>query len=411
MTVHPIPDVVSLTQQLVRIPSVNPMDADHPADICGEWRVTDFLASLLESHGLPVWRDPVLPGVAGQQALRENLLARLDGATGAPTLVLEAHQDTVPTTGMTIPPFSGELREERVWGRGACDVKGSIAAVVTAVLRAAALPPEERPHLVLALTVNEEHGFDGAKQLRRTWHEGRCPLLPAAPDAIVVCEPTDLQVVVAHKGTLHWRCHTSGIAAHSSSPGAGENAIYRMAQVVTVLQRYADEVVPHLAQDPLLGRPTLSVGTIRGGTSVNTVPDHAEIQIDRRLCPSESLEQARQHVIDYLEDQLAPAVARHVQHDPPAVASVGLASSENGELARQLMAAALHLGRACTSHAVPYATDAATLAADGIPTVVFGPGSIAQAHTADEWIATEQLEAAVAVLETFFGQWFRTRPR
>lgn len=386
-------DVVEILCELIRRPSVNPMGRDVLGPTLGERRVTDFLAGLFEQIGLPYYRQEVLPA-------RENIVARLDGdplpERGGSILVFDIHQDTVPVEGMTIRPFEPQVLDGRVYGRGACDVKGGMAAVLVAVARLAIEPPDARPNIVVSCTVNEEQGFTGSGALRQLWSSGQCRLLPREPDGVVVLEPTRLSVVTTHKGVLRWRCRTDGRAAHSAHPEHGENAIYAMGHVVAALERYADAVVPTLASHRLLSRPTLSVGTITGGVSVNTVPDACTIEIDRRLLPEESPEAAYRHAIDYLAGQLPKEIAP--THEAPVLAASGLSDRNNGPLAERLAGAIRSIGRTPKTEGVAYCTDAAELAVDGTACVVFGPGSIDQAHTADEWIAVEQLHQAVEIL-------------
>ena len=216
------------------------------------------------------------------------------------------------------------------------------------------------------------------------------------PDAAIVAEPTGLDVVVAHKGMVRWRCHTLGRAAHSSQPEAGENAIYRMARLLTVLERYARTVVGQTSagrQD--LGPATLSVGTIQGGTSVNTVPDRCTIEIDRRLLPGEQAEEARRQVIDYVA--AATEVDFPIEHDPPFAQGPALSDDANGELAERLATAAAEVTGGCRQRGVRYGTNAALFAAAGVPSVVFGPGGIEQAHTQDEWISLDQVRLAAEI--------------
>src|SRR5438552_4443083 len=177
-----------------------------------------------------------------------------------------------------------------------------MAPMITALARLAQEKPAGRPTVVLVCTINEEHGFTGAKHWAATYSgkmpdsghgpedvsaAGRSELLPRVPDAAIVAEPTKLNVVVAHKGASRWRCSTRGVATHSSQPHLGDNAIFHMARVLDVLDQYAQGVVPRLASHPLCGHPTLSVGLISGGISVNTVPDRCTIEIDRRGLPAE----------------------------------------------------------------------------------------------------------------------------
>jgi acetylornithine deacetylase/succinyl-diaminopimelate desuccinylase-like protein len=403
-------DLLNTLCDLVRIPSVNPMGREVQGDVYFEHRVTDYLQQLFDRLGLPWIRQTVAPG-------RDNILARLDGempaADGGPILMFEAHQDTVPVEGMTIDPWQPEVRQGRVYGRGACDIKGGMACMLTALSRLAEERPPGMATVVMACTVDEEYGFTGARHVEQLWQQkmgtdattnrglagepvqsvvekGR--FFSRRPDAVVVSEPTGLDVVVTHKGVVRWRCRTRGRAAHSSQPQSGHNAIYDMAHVVAAWERYANEVVPALGEHPLLGRPSLSVGLIAGGISVNVVPDHCMIEIDRRTLPGEDEWTAWQQAMEYVARELPPHV--RLEYDEPHQAVPALPSDGNQQLAERVSRAAHAAGGPGRSIGVPYGTDAPAFASAGIPTVVFGPGSIAQAHTVDEWIEVEQLEAA-----------------
>ena len=233
---------------------------------------------------------------------RENLLTLIPGdpraTNGGEFLLWDVHQDTVPVEGMTIEPFAGEVRDGRVYGRGACDVKGSMAAMLAALSRRSKLKAGPLPTILLACTVNEECGYTGAQALSRMLNgsdpSGAVSLIPRLPDAAIVAEPTCLNVVIAHQGQVRWRCHTIGRAAHTSRPDAGVNAIYAMAQVVQAIERYHRELSTTAPEHPLCGRPSVCVSTIRGGVGINTVPERATIEIDRRLAPGESPDAAYQ---------------------------------------------------------------------------------------------------------------------
>jgi len=420
-------DVVQLLADLVRIPSVNPMGRNVSrdlGDIYFEQRVTDFLQDLFQRLGLAWERHTVSPG-------RDNIIVRVDGQkppeNGGRVLMFEAHQDTVPVEGMTIDPFAAEIKDNRIYGRGSCDIKGGLAAMIAAVARLAAEKPKGRPTVVLACTVNEEHGFTGATHWAATY-SGQAPkpkrgakaaagvgrgspdpapshskLLPRVPDACVVAEPTRLNVVVAHKGAVRWRTHTTGVATHSSQPHLGDSAIYHMARVLQVLELYARDVVPTLGSHPLVGHPTLSVGVISGGISVNTVPDRATIEIDRRVLPGEDPQAAFDHAVEFINTRIVAGTP--VIHDPPFMFTRGLPDDKNGDLAARLGAVIReHTGPESETGqriGVPFGTDAPHYAATGCPTVVFGPGSIDQAHTADEWLDLDQLRTATEVLYDF----------
>ena len=392
--------LVTILSELVATPSVNPMGRGDcmSAPWALEGRLTDLLAARLERlPGCRLARQPVAPG-------RENLLASLEGepgpAHGGALVLLDAHQDTVPADGMTIEPFTPRIEDGRLYGRGACDTKGGMAAMIGALVRLARERPAPRPTVVLAFPVDEEHGFSGVKTLTRLWSDGAAGqgLLPRRPDAAVVAEPTSLGIVVAHKGVVRWRCHARGRAAHAAAPSSGENAIYRMAHLLAALESYADRLALQ-STHPRCGGATLNVGTIRGGVSVNTVPDCCTIEIDRRLIPGESPGEARRAAVAVLAEQ--GFAAPRIDHDPPWMDAPALTDEANGPLAEALAAGVRGVEGEAVVEGVPYATDAAWLAAAGVPAVVFGPGSIAQAHTRDEWIELAQVERAAEILYRF----------
>ncbi len=385
-------DVVDVLCDLVRIPSVNPMGREVAGDEYLEHAMTEKLESLFQEMGLEYCMQEVEP-------CRTNILARLEGDPAAGVTVFEAHQDTVPVEGMTIDPWKPEVRDDRVYGRGACDIKGGMACMLTAFSRLAEERPVGMPTIVMACSVNEEYGYGGATAMARSWAAGDSPIMPSLPDAVVVAEPTLLEVVVAHKGVVRWRCHTGGKAAHSSMPHLGDNAFYRMARVLAAIERYAEDESPNLGKHALVGGPTLSVGVINGGISVNTVPDQCTIEIDRRVLPGEDAMKAYQQVIDFIADRtLADPL---VTHDAPYIASNGLDIGRNAEFAARLGDVARANGGGGRNIGVPYGTDAPAFDAIGAPTVVFGPGSIDQAHTCDEWVAIDQLRKAVEVYYQF----------
>jgi acetylornithine deacetylase len=388
-------DPVELLSRLVATPSVNPMNREVTGPTYGEQRLTEVLIHLCREQGWPWSRREVHPG-------RDNLLIRVDGdpspSAGGELLLWDVHQDTVPVEGMTIQPFGGELRDGRVYGRGACDVKGSMAAMLAALsLR---LESGTRPTIVLACTVNEECGYTGAKSLSQLWNDAatreRDDFVARTPEAAIVAEPTGLDVVVAHQGQVRWRCHAIGRAAHTSRPDAGINAIYAMARIVQAIEQYHFNLSTSGADHSLCGRPSVCVSTIHGGVGINTVPERATIEIDRRLAPGEAPDGAYNALIRYIAEHADIGRCR-VEHDEPFMQSNGLSDEENRELAHSVARIARQHG--CTSElvGVRFGTDAAAIATMGVPTVVFGPGSIDQAHTADEFIAIDQLRAATEI--------------
>jgi acetylornithine deacetylase len=388
-------DLTRTLSELVALPSVNPMGKPVSGPQYFEYRVTDYLEAFFRSLEIPFQRQLVEPK-------RENIVARLDGtvapSAGGPLVMFEAHQDTVPVDGMTIEPWTPTVKDGRLYGRGSCDIKGGMTAMLGALARLAKERPAGMPTLVMACTVNEEHGYTGATALTKLWTQPGS-IVPRRPDAAVIAEPTQLQVVVAHKGVVRWRCHARGRAGHSSQPHLGVNAIYRMAPILAALERYQRDVAATLGEHALCGRPTLSVGTIAGGLSVNTVPDRCTIEIDRRLLPREQPQTAYLHVIEYLSRELPEGVI--VEHDPPFLIGLGLPDEANATVADAMDTAVRATGLPGGKIGVPFGTDAAPIAAAGVASIVFGPGSIDQAHTADEWLPLDQLAAASEALYRF----------
>jgi acetylornithine deacetylase len=390
--------VVDLLSELIVLPSVNPRLAA-PGEPAGEHRLTRWLVQFATDSG---WRwalQFVHPG-------RKNFLALVPGDRGD-TLLFEAHQDTVSSDGMAIEPFQAAVRDGRLYGRGASDVKGSMAAMLTALRRASEAPLQERPNMLLACTVNEECGFTGARALSEIWQQHKeavsfddeGTLSPAEvrqlrPSAALVAEPTDMNVVAAHRGVVRWQCFAHGRAAHSSRPEQGANAIYAMLSAVRAIEAFHRVELASRPVDPWCGPSTACVTTIHGGTGANTVPDRAVIDIDRRLQPEEEPQAAYQELVAYVSARAEPGDCR-LEHEEPWMKSRGLAIGANRVLAERLREVVRSIGVDSEITGVPYGTNAASIAAAGIPAVVVGPGSIDQAHTVDEWIAIDQLERAV----------------
>lgn len=368
-----------LLQDLVGLPSVNPMGRDLPKEIIHEHRLTSYLEGFFRGLGVPWERQPLAPQ-------RDNIWARVDMAGATRTLMLEAHQDTVPIDNMTVEPFGGRIEGGRLYGRGACDIKGGMAAMLWVLARLAQEKPRGAANVIMACTVDEEHTFQGVKELAQRG--------PRA-DLAVIAEPTQLNIVHAHKGVVRWNLATSGRSCHSSSPEQGTNAIYRMGRLLQAIERYAD-LLRARAPDPLLGPATLSVGMIAGGTSVNTVPDLCRIEIDRRVVSGEDPEKAPHHLLAYLKE--TEAIAFPVECEKPWMSKGALTPELSAELVKLLGRAIDAVVGRHQVQVVAYGTDASTLAAAGIPSVVFGPGDIAQAHTRDEWVSLEQVEKAGEIL-------------
>lgn len=366
-------DVVALLRELVAIPSMNPYLTGRLGDGYGEAQVAERVAAFLRHAGPDVELCEVMPG-------RPSVVARLDGPDGGDPLVFVAHLDTVPADGMTVPPFEGRIEGERLYGRGACDNKAALAAMLCALRRVAAARANRAP-ILFAGTIDEESTYAGTRALLADGLAAR---------GAIVGEPTGLDVVIAHKGALRIAITATGRSAHSSTPELGENAIYRMARLVADLEALAGEL-PKRDPHPLVGPPTLSVGTIHGGLTINTVPDRCAIEVDRRLMPGEPVAPAQAEIRAIAE--------KHGADFELVFATEGFEIAEDHELVAMALDAIVATRGEADIIGVPYGTEASAFSAAGIPTLVLGPGDAAQAHAADEWVALPQVAAAARIYE------------
>ena len=367
-----------LLRDLIALPSVNPAFLAEGDRRGGERAVAEHVAATAAKAGLGVRLEEVLPG-------RPNVIAILSPrGRRRRRVLLVPHLDTV---GAEDPDaFTPRVRAGRMHGRGACDTKGSLAAMLSALARLAHGPGRPAStEVVLAGVIDEENHQAGSRALARAGLDA---------DLAIVGEPTRLRVVTAHKGNLWLRIDTRGIAAHGCHPELGHNAIRDMARVVELLEGpYAEELSRR--EHPLLGRPTINVGTIHGGVQPNVVPDACQITVDRRMLPQEREAQVRREIRAHFR----AAGLRAKLVDLRGVPCPALETSPELPMVRSLLRVARQRGPT----GVDYFCDAAVLAAAGIPSVVFGPGNIAQAHTRDEWIALEQVNTATRLLGEFLA--------
>ncbi|MEI2727340.1 MAG: M20/M25/M40 family metallo-hydrolase [Verrucomicrobiota bacterium] len=362
-------NVKNLLAELIALPSVNPafLPPRHPQ--AGEGRVAEYLAALGARAGLDIAFQPVLPH-------RPNLLACLRPVGRVRrTILLAPHLDTV--NAARADQFTPRTQGGRLFGRGACDTKGSVAAFFAALCdlaRSGARPRETE--IVFVGLVDEEQGQSGSRFLAD---------LKFKADFAIVGEPTRLALATAHKGSVWLTVETRGRAAHGATPWFGKSAVHAMARVVEALETdFAARL--RRRRHPLLGHGSVSVGTIAGGTQTNIVPDHCVISVDRRTLPGESEAATRREVAAFLRARKLAAKVANVKLKP----CFPLETEPNLPFVRQFLR---RLGQARPA-GLHYFCDAAVLARGGIPSVVFGPGDIAQAHTADEWISIAQLERA-----------------
>jgi len=362
-------EAVKLLSDLVAIPSMNPGDGGTAEPPFGEAALIRYLDQLLSGWGAETTIQEVLPG-------RPNLIAKFEGRNTGRSLLFEAHSDTVSSGNPDA--HTPALRDGRLYGRGACDTKGPMVAMllgIKQVLNEEGTPPVT---VYFVSTCDEENGGLGAHTLMESGFRA---------DAAVIGEPTGLSIIHAHKGALRIQLTTRGKAAHSSAPERGENAIYKMTPVLQALEKEAarlQTVSPH----PLLGPPTLSVGIVRGGNQVNTVPDGCTVEIDRRLVPGEIPDE----IMATLRQAVGPGVEmEQTQYYPP------FDETPQGTPVTALQAACEKIRGCSVLSTAPYATNAGFFKQTGIPCAVFGPGDIAQAHTQDEFIEMDQLLEAISV--------------
>jgi acetylornithine deacetylase len=357
---------------------------DVPAAIAGERRYAEHLAAQLGRLGL----DAQLVGAGERISVVAE--ARPAGAQGAPLLVA-SHLDTVPVDGMAIDPFDPRIANGRLYGRGSCDTKGGMAALVAALETVLARGTLRRP-LVVVGEADEEFGSDGVHAVLE--HLGA-----ARPAWALATEPTGLRVVHRHKGIAELRLEARGVACHSSDPAAGRNAIYAIARAALALEELAERLRGR--PDPALGPATLSVGRVGGGHAFNIVPDRAWLVADRRLLPGEDDTAVRREI----EAALAAAgVAGEVAVSELRARKPALATAADAPAVRACRAALAAGGRDAPPVPVAFGTDAGVFAARGIPALVLGPGSIEQAHTDREWVAVDEVEA----MEAFFVRLLET---
>ncbi|MEG0450853.1 MAG: M20/M25/M40 family metallo-hydrolase [Lysinibacillus sp.] len=306
----------------------------------------------------------------------------------APGLLLEAHMDTVQTKHMTINPFAGNIRNGKLYGRGACDTKGSLAAMMLAMEWFAVRNITPPIPIYMAATIDEEVNYLGILDIVKSDYTFA---------AAIVGEPTDLEIVVAHKGCMRCEIEVTGVAAHSSNPEEGVNAINK---IIPVLLQIGGPVFEQLKKKahPLVGSPTICVTEIVGGVAHNTIPDSCRIIIDRRTIPGEDGHQVWQDIVDHMRllEEGEPSLTIKVH--PPFLEDYAMETPSDSQIVRLLSEQVTNRLNHANVVGVSYGTNASKLAKAGIDSVVFGPGSIAQAHTKDEWIELEDVVKAAEIL-------------
>lgn len=367
-----------LLRELIALPSVNPAFLPENHVHAGEARVADFLAATAASAGLDIEFQEVFPG-------RRNLLARLSPSGKIRSrIVLAPHLDTVNGDDAQFIP---QAKNGRLYGRGSCDTKGSVAAMLSSVIQIAKnINRPRETEIVFAGLIDEENAQSGSRALVASGFKA---------DLAIVGEPTELKVVTAHKGSIWLRLETRGKAAHGSRPELGKNAVHEMARIVDLLEtKYATQLKNK--KHSLLGHATISVGSMHGGTQPNIVPDLCVATADRRTLPGETEAGVRREIEILLKKNGLKVILGKTK----VLSGLPMETNIKLPLVQQLF----RIVKQKNAVGVDYFCDASVLAQGGIPSVVFGPGDIAQAHTVDEWISLASLEKGTAMLKKFLEE-------
>jgi acetylornithine deacetylase len=372
--------VISLLRDLVAIDSVNPTLVPGAA---GEGQIAAAVAAHMRRIGLDVHLEEAAPG-------RSNVIGVLEGRERGRALMFCGHIDTVGVEGMDAP-FIPVERDGRLYGRGAQDMKGGVAAMIDAA-RLAGARGFARGRVIVAAVVDEEYASIGADALVKEWRA----------DAAVVTEPTDLQIGIGHKGFAWATIETRGRAAHGSRPADGRDAILRMGRVLSRLERLDRDLqsrVPH----PVIGTGSLHASTIDGGRELSSYPDRCRLQMERRTVPGETVETFAAE----LDELLAGLRVEDPQFEGSSEIMFSRAPYElpaGHDLPATLASAAASSGFAVSTTGMSFWTDAAVLGGAGIPSVLFGPGG-AGLHSLEEYVRLNEVVACRDALAALALEW------
>ncbi len=365
---------LSLAQELLTFNTINP-----PGQ---EKECTVFLGKKLKDGGFAVSYHEFAEG-------RTSLVAGLDAPGDKQPLCFTGHTDTVPlgNTDWSRDAFGGEIADGKLYGRGSTDMKGGLAAMVVAALELAKAS-DKHAGIILVITASEENGCKGAEYLAHG------PDILGKAGAIIVGEPTSNYPLIGHKGAFWLDAQTAGRAAHGSMPEQGENAIYKIARAVSMREKYEFDV-----SHPLLGAPTLNVGTISGGENVNSVPDFARIKIDIRTVGNQKSADVYDALKQYLGNEITMKILQ---------ASEAVATDPDDLWVREVFDIMTPiLGERPEPRAATYFTDAGQLtpALGNPPTIILGPGEPAMAHKTDEFCYVSRIEEAVEAYLRIGEKW------
>lgn len=368
----------TLLADLIAIPSVNPMGrSDMDPAILGEARYAEHVRDHLARHKI----DAALVG----SGTRKSVIATVTARDPIDTLLVASHLDTVPIDGMVIAPFDPVVANGRIQGRGSCDTKAGMAALLAALERVLARGTLRRNVIVVG-EADEEMASVGVQDVLAALPKG-------AADWVLATEPTDLKLVTRHKGRITLELVAEGRACHASEPHLGSNAVVAMAHATLALSEL-NERLSRAADAFGLGPSTLSVSMVNGGKAPNIVPDCAQLIVDRRILPNEDVASVRAQAQEALR---AAGVEARVRIASCSLDKDALETSDDHAAVRKCQGALRQCSLSTRTVTAPFGTDAGPFASAGLPGVVLGPGRIQQAHTIDEWIELDQVDTMTEI--------------
>ncbi|NIA31374.1 MAG: M20/M25/M40 family metallo-hydrolase [Actinobacteria bacterium] len=374
------PDVVQLTQELVKINSITPEGKSEWAKHGGESRLAQWLHQFFSESG---WHCDLML----VKENRPNLIARPDTFNpDLPTVAFQAHMDTVDVEGMSIPPFSADIHDNCLWGRGACDVKGTMAAMITAIMKWTQKSKTATFNLIFMATMGEENGTLGSKYFAQ--HSE--PI-----DMIIIGEPTSLQPVIGHKGLWRFAVETHGVSCHSSMPKEGLNAIEGMLPIINFLKKDLKSSFEQNSEN------SFSLTQIHGGSAINIIPDLCRVEIDTRFQNGTEIEEFRTRILQKLaekESEIYQPVFKEIEYAP------AFRTVKNSHLLELLQKSLKKYNIKNKTQIAPWYSDAGFISTVVPDAIIWGAGDIRFAHTIDERISLEQLHTAVTVLLQFLSE-------
>ena len=372
-------EIASLLGELVAIDSINP---DLVPGGAGEAAIAHFVANWLEQAGLLVAIDEPVPG-------RPSVVAIARGSGGGRSLMLNAHMDTVGVAGME-RPHDPVVQDNRLYGRGAFDMKGGLAAIMFAA--AAAKKQRLRGDVILTAVSDEEYASIGTASIVKRWHA----------DAAIVTEPTGLEICIAHKGFIWLEVETRGIAAHGSLPDIGVDAIVKMGKVLVGLEEL-DRSLRSAPSHRLLGSGSLHASLISGGQELSSYPERCVLSVERRTVPGETAQDVESRVRQVLDRVAASDTTFNASLRTTLLREAFEVSQDEPIVQAVYRHATAIAGQEPDITGATAWMDSAILSAAGIPTVIFGPGGDG-AHAVVEWVDLEQVERCVEVLVASAGE-------